>query len=255
MICRMISLFIIIPTLLLAKVAQNDELVQISTIDALLGGIYDGEINLAKLLQYGNFGLGTFNSLDGEMIVLEGVCYQIKSDGNVVIPNVSIKTPFAAVTSFEPDIKMLFKGTINMEQLQNKIDSLIPSINYLYALKICGRFITAKARSVPAQKSPFKPLIEITKNQPVFSFENIGGTLVGFRCPAYIKGLNVAGFHLHLLTEKRNAGGHLLSMIADSLIIEIDQTDSYRVLLPHDKFFSEADFSSDKEGELKKAEK
>lgn len=238
-----------------AQINRNDEILQISTIDALLGGIYDGEVNIGQLLKFGDFGLGTFNSLDGEMVVLDGVSYQVRADGKVLRVNSSLKTPFAAVTFFESDTSIVCKDTLNLELLEKKIDSLIVSVNYLYAIKISGHFISATARSVPAQKPPYRPLSEITSKQQTFTFNNMRGTLVGFRCPPYVKGLNVSGYHLHLLNESRNAGGHLLSMKADSLIIEIDRSDSYRILLPHDKEFSYADLTRDKEEELRKVER
>ncbi len=246
---------ILVFTLVQAQVKRNDEIVQVSTIDALLRGIYDGEINIGQLLKSGNFGLGTFNSLDGEMVALDGVFYQIKADGNVYKASSSLKTPFAAVTFFETDIKVIYKDTLDLSQLQKKIDSIIPSVNYPYAVKVTGNIISATARSVPSQKPPYKPLVEVTKDQPTFPFTNIKGTLVGFRCPQYANGLNVPGYHLHLITKDRKAGGHLLSLIADSLIIEIDQSDSYRIMLPHDKEFLSADLTGGKEEELKKVEK
>ncbi len=252
---RIVFCVILVFTLVQAQVKRNDELVQVSTIDALLGGIYDGEVNIGQLLKSGNFGLGTFNSLDGEMVTLDGICYQIKADGKAYRVNSAIKTPFAAVTFFETDIKVICKDTLNLDQLQQKIDSLIPSVNYIYAVKITGCIINATARSVPSQKSPYRPLVEVTRDQPVFSFTNTKGTLVGFRCPQYVNGLNVPGFHLHLLTEDGKAGGHLLSLTADSITVEIDQSDSYRIMLPHDKEFSSADLTNNKKEELKKVER
>ena len=41
---------------------------QTSLMSALLSGVYEGETTMADLLQHGDFGLGTFNHLDGEMI-------------------------------------------------------------------------------------------------------------------------------------------------------------------------------------------
>jgi acetolactate decarboxylase len=232
-----------------------DQLVQISTIDALLGGIYDGEVSIENLLKQGNFGLGTFNTLDGEMIVADGVCYQVKSDGSVSIPSTTLKTPFAAVTQFETDHKFTIKESVSLDQLMAKIDSSITSVNMIQAVRIKGRFISATTRSVPSQTPPYRKLAEIAKTQPVFTVTNKHGMLVGFRCPPYVKGLNVPGYHLHLLTDDKKEGGHLLSLRADSLTVEIDQTDSFKVELPHDNVFAKANFTGDKEAELKKVEK
>ncbi len=235
--------------------SDSDQLVQVSTIDALLGGIYDGEVSIENLLGQGDFGLGTFNTLDGEMIIADGVCYQVKSDGSVSIAPKTLKTPFAAVTHFEPDQKFSIVGTVSLDQLMAKIDSSITSANMIQAVRITGRIISATARSVPSQKPPYRKLAEIAKTQPVFTVTNKRGMLAGFRCPPYVKGLNVPGYHLHLLTDDKLEGGHLLSLSADSITIEIDQTDSFKVLLPHDNVFAKANFTEDKEAELKKVEK
>ena len=251
----LLTMNLLFVTFSFAQVTNKDQLLQISTIDALLGGIYDGETTVEQLLKQGDFGIGTFNTLDGEMVVLNGICYQIKSDGKVNVASGSMKTPFAAITPFETDNKIFLKGPYTLDQLQAKIDSIIPSVNMFYAIKISARFLTATARSVPSQKPPYIKLIEITKSQPVFSFENKKGTLVGFRCPPYVKGLNVPGYHLHLLTDDKKQGGHLLSMNADSITVEIDKTDSFKMVLPHDVFFARAYFSIDKENELEKVEK
>ena len=83
----------------------GDRITQTSTIDALLAGVYDGEMSCRELLDHGNFGIGTFNRLDGEMIALDGKIYQVKSDGKVYTPETDIMTPFATVCAFQPDTK------------------------------------------------------------------------------------------------------------------------------------------------------
>jgi len=92
---------------------NNDVLFQTSTINALLNGVYDGDISFQELKQYGGFGLGTVNALDGEMIGLEGKFYQIKADGIAYPVDDSMKTPFAVVTFFEPDKSALLGESIN----------------------------------------------------------------------------------------------------------------------------------------------
>ena len=82
------------------------EIFQTSTMAALLDGVYEGNVSIRDLLIHGDFGLGTFNSLDGEMLVLESVCYQLRSDGSAAIADLDEQTPFAAVTWFHPDHTM-----------------------------------------------------------------------------------------------------------------------------------------------------
>ena len=56
---------------------------QVSTSGALVAGVYDREVSVRTLLEHGDFGLGTFADLDGEMVVVDGRAYQIKGSGRV----------------------------------------------------------------------------------------------------------------------------------------------------------------------------
>src|SRR5580698_4362033 len=82
---------------------HGNEVYQTSTMGALLDGVYDGDVTIRELLRHGNFGLGTFNGLDGEMLVLDGVCYQLRGDGSARVADPDQRTPFAVVTWFDPD--------------------------------------------------------------------------------------------------------------------------------------------------------
>ncbi len=74
-------------------------LLQTSTIDALLSGNYEGDVSFAKLRAGGDdFGLGTFDALDGEMVALDGTFYQMKVDGVAYELDERLKPPFAVVT-------------------------------------------------------------------------------------------------------------------------------------------------------------
>ena len=86
-----------------AGAAEPATVYQTSTMAALLDGIYDGDVTIADLLSHGDFGLGTFNHLDGEMVVLDGTCYHLRADGTARIASPQDKTPFAAVLQFRPD--------------------------------------------------------------------------------------------------------------------------------------------------------
>jgi acetolactate decarboxylase len=251
---RPVLILTLLYSVILAQ-SQKDMLTQVSTIDALISGIYDGEVTIGELLRKGNLGIGTFNHLDGEMVVLDGKCYQISSSGKIVAVSDTQKTPFAAVTTFETDTAITITDTLNLEKLEQLIDKLLTNKNLFYAIHISGKFKNTSTRSVPAQKKPYVRLTEAVKNQPVFNLQNIRGSLVGFRCPSYVKGINVPGYHLHFITDDKKSGGHLLSCVIDSVTIQIDRTDSFSVLLPHDSTFASADFSGSSDEALRKVEK
>jgi len=233
----------------------GEVLYQYSAIDSLLAGVYDGQLTMGELKKQGNLGLGTFNALDGEMVVLDGQVYQVKADGKVTRVPDSGKTPFAAVTVFTPKIFAPIKKAVSLPELIKAIDQALPTKNIFYALKIEGRFSQVKARSVPRQQRPYPPLAQVVEKQSVFTFTDVEGTMVGFRCPAFAKGANVPGYHLHFLTKDRTKGGHVLDCSLENLQVQIDPTSKFTLVLPADQEFYRLDLEKDKSSELKKVEK
>ena len=234
---------------------NGDVLFQTSPINALLEGVYDGEITYEELKRHGNFGIGTFNSLDGEMIGLEGKFYQIKADGIAYSVDGSMRIPFAVVTFFEPDKVALLDKALDYRQLEQYLDNLLPTKNIFYALKIEGVFKYIKTRSVPKQNKPYPRLVEALRNQPTFEFHNVKGTLAGFRCPGYVEGINVPGYHLHFISGDKKAGGHLLECQLQNVRIEIDYTSEFYMVLPESGEFYKADLAKEKQEELERVEK
>lgn len=228
------------------KVDNTDTLFQVSTINALLEGIYDGNMTFEELKQHGDLGLGTFNALNGEMLMLDGKIYQVKSDGKVYPAADSMKTPFSAVTFFEEDTTLVFDSTLEYKSLEKLLDNILPTENIIYAIKIEGSFKYVRTRSVPVQEKPYPPLSEVVKNQPEFEFHNEKGSLVGFRLPYYLSGINVPKYHLHFITEDKKGGGHLLECETDSIKIGIDFTENIFVSLPETKEFYDADLDTEK---------
>jgi len=233
----------------------GDVIFQVSTLHALLEGVYDGEIVFKDLKQYGDLGIGTFNALDGEMIGLGGRFYQIKADGKVYSVDDSMKTPFAVVTFFEPDRTFAVKELMNFNQLKENLDGLLMSRNIPYAFKIDGMFKYVKTRSVPRQKKPYLRLVDVVKKQPTFEFHDIRGTIVGFRVPKYMEGINVPGYHFHFITEDRTSGGHLLECILRDVKVEIDPCFKLLMVLPERSNFLRANLSEKKQGEIDSVEK
>ena len=229
---------------------------QYSTIDALLAGDYDGGMSCQRLTSFGDFGIGTFDQLDGEMVLLDGKVRQIKSDGKVYTPSLKVTTPFASVVRFVPDRRLpLARGT-DLAHLQEGIDRAVGNTNVLYAVKVRGRFSYLKTRSVPAQHKPYRPLAVVTQNQPTFELHEVSGTLVGFRLPTYLTSINVPGYHLHFLSDDGRSGGHLLALTALEGTIEIAPCRKLVLILPEgDGAFSQIDLSRDRTEDLEKAEK
>jgi acetolactate decarboxylase len=211
---------------------DRDTLFQVSTINALMAGSYDGVMSLGSLGKYGDFGLGTFARLDGEMVGLDGKFYQVRTDGKAYLMSGSVLTPFACVTYFATDRTLDLAEGLDYTHLTAFLDSRLPTVNIFYAIKIEGTFSYVKTRSVPPQEKPYPPLAEVTKNQSVFEFNDVKGTVVGFRCPPYVTGVNVAGYHLHFLTADKSAGGHVLELTVGEAKASIDDTPEFLMRLP-----------------------
>lgn len=237
-------------------VSRSSTVSQVSTIDAILDGAYDGQMTCKELLKYGDFGIGTFDGLDGEMILLDGKIYQVKADGEIYMPPMNLSTPFASVVKFKPDIAIPIDDETDFKELEQIINEAEPNMNIFCALKVKGHFLTMKTRSVPAQTKPYPPLAEVTKNQPVFDMEEVNGAAVGFRCPAFVKGINVPGYHLHFLSEDLNSGGHILDFCLKDGEAEIDICNRFFLILPEaENDFSQVDFSKDRSLDLENAER
>jgi acetolactate decarboxylase len=210
---------------------RDDELHQIGTLTALSTGGYDGAVTLDDLLDRGNFGLGTFDRLDGEMIVLDGVVYQVPASGIATEPDGDLTTPFAAVTTWDPDSRHEYPDPMGCADLQAGIDQLVDP-DTPYAVKVSGEFSTLLTRSERRQTSPYPPLADALEGQIEFELEQVNATMVGFRLPDYMAELNVAGYHFHALSEDHQAGGHVLDCQTTNVTVELDAIDTWRVELP-----------------------
>ena len=223
-------------------------------INALVEGIYEQTIPMSEIKKRGDFGLGTFNDLDGEMMMLDGQIYQAASDGSVNLVDDSVQTPFAAVTFFHA---MSFEESdqeLSYEALQKWLTDLMPSPNLFYAFRIEGLFSLVKTRSVPKQLS-YRPLVEVTKEQPVFEFREVQGTCVGFFTPSFMGSVSVPGFHLHFLSSDRQKGGHILDVRPSKVKTEIQFLYTLELSLPMSLDYLTWDFQRDIEKDLDNAEK
>jgi len=191
---------------------DRETLFQVSTMNALLSGVFEGDKTIGELKKHGDFGIGAMHRLDGEMIALDGEFFQIKHVGWAFPVSDLMKTPFAAVTFFDEDEFLTIEdGPVDFAAVRKILDDLIVNKDIFYAIRIDGEFEFAKTRSVPSQKKPYRKLDEVLKNeQKIRDLKNVEGTMVGFWYPRYVGGINVPGYHFHFITKDRTRGGHLL---------------------------------------------
>lgn len=199
--------------LMAAAPARAGEVYQVSTIASLLAGGYDGTVTVGALLRHGNFGLGTYNGVDGEMVVLDGRAYRCSVDAVAHPAPAAMETPFAVVTDFHPQKTTAVAGGQSLDRLEASLDALPLSASRILAVRVAGRFATMQVRSEPKQTPPYRPLAEVIKTQQaVHDLGAVSGTLVGFRFPASASSVNVAGWHFHFITADGKRCGHVLGL-------------------------------------------
>lgn len=223
-------------------------------VNALVEGIFEEHIPYSEIKKHGDFGLGTFDSLDGEMVLLDGDIYQITSDGRVHQRDDASHTPFACVTFYQPATHDELTRETSYEDFLKWLEGLLPSPNIFYAIRIEGKFSHIKLRSVPKQES-YKPLVEVAKEQPIFEFTEIEGTLAGFFTPAFMGSISVPGLHLHFLSSDFLRGGHLLECRPRNISAGVQFINSLELSLPMSLDFLTLDFQRDIEEDLDQAEK
>jgi acetolactate decarboxylase len=228
-------------------------LFQVSTSGALVAGIYDREVGVQTILEHGNFGLGTFANLDGEMVVVDGRVFQVRGSGRVSEAPPGAGAPFAVVTWFKPDTDISIAPVSSFNDLQTRCDGFRRSGNIFYALRLDGRFKRLRTRAVNPPQSGTR-LVDAAKAQSEFTFADIDGTLVGLWSPGFSSAFSVAGYHFHFLSVDRQHGGHLLDVEADTLRLKVEALTSFHLALPESEAFLKADLSKNTAEELAYAE-
>jgi acetolactate decarboxylase len=208
---------------------ERHALFQVSTIEALLHGAYDGDVTVVELAGRGDLGLGTFNALDGELVLVDGIVYRAAEDGSVHPAESSRRSPFAVVTSFQPGAELYVGVAQDVDAL---LKQLAPPSPTCTAVRIEGRFEHVRLRSVGAQRRPYPPLADVLAGQRIFEESDVLGVVVGFCFPAHNGRLNLPGRHLHFLSEDRLRGGHVLSCRPVECVVRVDHEAEIEVELP-----------------------
>ncbi|MFN8593060.1 MAG: acetolactate decarboxylase [Thermomicrobiales bacterium] len=233
---------------------EEAPLFQVSTVTALVEGVSGGVVSIGELKLRGDFGLGTFDGLDGEMVAFDGAFWQVRGDGVVRAASDEMLAPFAVVTEFQCERAFILERVASLDDLAAQLDQKRQTDNLFYAVRIDGVFDAMTTRSV-TRTAPGTPLIEAAAGQTESDLAAVRGTLVGFWTPAYADTLNVEGWHLHFLSDDRAAGGHVLACTGADLRVQMQDLADVRLAMPQTQAFFEADLSQDASEELEAAER
>ncbi len=231
---------------------------QVSTLQALILGYSRTVINASELIQKGDTGLGTFEDVNGEMIVMDGRCYRSDQFGNVTEVDSSAGIPFAAVAKLYGTQQFQLKDMPDLASIQTELTRKIEEVfglNSMHIVRIDGEFGRVDARSEGPYRSHHIRLKEILfHTQQSFLFENIRGSLVGVYFPDYMDGINMPGWHLHFLSEDRKKGGHVFDASILKGSAKVDKITNIYINLPKEASFDTYSLKEDLESEIKSVE-
>ncbi|MCX6064588.1 MAG: acetolactate decarboxylase [Chloroflexi bacterium] len=214
-----------------AYLQQRETLYQLSSINSLFSGHYDGFETVGWLKQHGDLGIGTFDELNGEMIVIDGQVYQALADGSLKKPDDATLVPFANVSSFDSDLSADLGQVDSFAALQDALVKMMPRKDSFYAIRVDATFKQLKVRTVARQSKPYLPLEEVLKKPVFFEYENVKGSVVGFWSPDYVGKINLPGYNLHFISDDRTIGGHLVEAVMTSVHLSLDETRYFEVKL------------------------
>lgn len=236
---------------------ERDVIYQVSLLQGLTLGDYYGSLTVEELKQHGDIGIGTFDGLNGELIMVDGEVYRAAGDGSVEVVSGEETIPFSNVTFMDADETKAIKGISDYDSLCEELNKLVEERgkNRFYMIRIDGTFTEANVRSEYAQEEPYMPLVDVLEyDQTFFDYKDIEGTIVGMYCPPYMSDLNAVGWHLHFISKDKTKGGHVLGLSFDEATLIWDDTDAFQMLIPQNEMFAEFDLTVDQSEDIKKVE-
>lgn len=236
---------------------KEKSIYQVALLQSLTQGYYDGIIKVSELKQHGDTGIGTFEGVNGEMIVLDGVVYQALSDGSVKVADDNETVPFSNVTFFDSDTSEELSDIDDINSLKKKLTEKVEEKgkNLFSMVKMTGEFKKMLVRSELKQEKPYKTLDKaLETDQREFTYENIKGTVVALYCPDYMNGLNTSGWHLHFISDDKEKGGHILDLSFEKAKAEYDMVQEFDMKLTDNEDFQKTSLADDVSDAIKKVE-
>ncbi len=237
---------------------DNNCMYQVSTLQALALGYTRSVVRTDELLSHGNTGLGTFEDVNGEMIVIDRHCYQAAEKGSVTEMPPDTGVPFASVANLQGDRVFTLSEIPDIEHLKMELNLKIEEdfgLNSMHIAKIEGDFERVDARSESAYRSHHVELKDILgKTQKSFCFEQIRGTMVCIYYPDYMDGINAPGWHLHFISEDRKWGGHVFDLQMRRGEVFLDKISRIEIQLPSEPAFDTYSLKEASQQDIKEVE-
>ena len=235
-----------------------EKMFQVSTLQALAMGYTRTVISVEELLKHGDTGLGTYEDVNGEMILVDGHPYRADETGAIEEVSMDTGVPFCAVSILQGNREFGFSGIDNIDKLKTMLDLKIEEdfgLNSMHMARIDGHFSSISARSEAPYHSQHITLKEmLSKTQKEFFFSDIRGTLICVYFPDYMDGINAPGWHLHFVSEDRKLGGHVFDLSLEEGRVLLDKITQIEIKLPEDAAFDTYSLKEASQSEIKEVE-
>ncbi|WP_407398880.1 acetolactate decarboxylase [Anaerovibrio sp.] len=238
-------------------ITERESLNQVALLQSLAQGYFGGTVTVRDMRSLGDIGIGTFEGLNGEMIMLDGTVYQALGDGRVIVADDKTAVPYATVTYFDDDIALALQNINDKAAFEKALNEEVKKCgeNSFYMIKLHTEFSSVLFRSEYGSQKPYPTLVEALKGkQTEFTANNIKGTLVGLYCPNYMAGLNSPGWHFHFISDDRKQGGHILELSLKKGTVLLDKTDKFTMVIHDDPQFHQFNLAKDMSKDIKSAE-
>lgn len=241
-----------------AATPDRETINQIALLQSLTLGYFDGTTTVTELKTLGDTGLGTFDGLNGELIMLDGTVYRANQNCELTAADAKATVPFANVTFFDRDFALRLRDIADKNALEARLNEAVDKRgrNVFYMVRLTADFNEILVRSEAAQKKPYPTLVEaLAATQQERTLRNTTGTIVGLYCPPQMQSLNATGWRFHFVSSDKKFGGHVLELNLRTGEAQFDKTDSFSMRLPAKKNFNELNLGQDLSADINSAEK
>lgn len=222
----------------------SGQLYQLGTINSMMKGYYEEVKDINEVKSFANMGLGTSTEL-GEVIGVDGEFYLADANGNTKQMSGETQIPYLTAVNFSSYDSFKVDYVKNAKDFYALLEKKLKGNNIFYAIRVDGSFQSIDARSEDFLGDKPVPLGEWIKNhQKSFTFKNISGTLVIFKCPDYINGIGVGGYHIHFISNDKKVGGHVFDFSIIKGKASIETIYEMNLILPETEKFQKANLTA-----------
>ena len=237
---------------------REHTLYQLALFQSVALGEYYGYRTIAQFKEHGDIGMGIFEAVNGELIMLDGVVYQALSDGSVIVPSDDVLIPYGNAAFFEADAQISHVAAAGFPELEGLLNEQVVRTgpNQFFFVKITGHFPYASVRSELKQEEPYRMLnIALRTDQLKYEYQNLDGTIVGLYCPPYMQSMNAPGWHFHFISDDRTKGGHMTAGSLSDCSVQVNRISRFTVDIPDTDSFNRKDLGQDVMAAIREAER